>query len=145
MFKLHEIFVAVQGLSLVAVSKSYSPLRSPGFPCCGAQALGLWVSAAVALGLRNCGSWDLLLLSMRNHPKPGIKPMFPVSASRFSSIVPPGTSQKRNFYLGHNGHTPAARPHLLTPCKQTNLEKQNSRKSQIVSLSRPVGSDQGAT
>ena len=135
----------MRGLSLVAVSKSYSPLRYTGFSCCEAQALGTWASVVAALGLSNHGSWALLRLSMQNHPKPGTKPVSPALAGRFLSIIPPGKSQKRNFYPGHNCHTPAARLHLLTICKQANLEKQNSRESQIVSLSRPVGFDQEAT
>ena len=47
-FGLCWVFVAVLGLSLVAVSRGYSSLWCAGFSCCGAQCLGMWASAIVA-------------------------------------------------------------------------------------------------
>ena len=46
---------------LVAASRGYSLLRCAGlslsgFSCCGAQALGVWASVVVALGLSSAGS-----------------------------------------------------------------------------------------
>ena len=55
-FWLCWFFIAVRGLSLVAVSGGYSSLRCmgshcSGFSCCGAQALGTRASVVVAHGL----------------------------------------------------------------------------------------------
>ena len=56
-FWLHWVFVAVHGLSPVAVSGGHSLLRCAGFSlplaslCCGAQALGSRASVVVARGL----------------------------------------------------------------------------------------------
>ena len=60
-FWLRWVFVAVRGLSLVAVSGG-ATLRcaraSPcgGFSCCGAWALGMCTSVVVARWLSSCGS-----------------------------------------------------------------------------------------
>ena len=48
-----------------------------GFSCCGAQAL--------EHGLSSCGTWAYLPRSMRDFPKPGIKPEPPILAGRFLS------------------------------------------------------------
>ena len=44
------LFIVVRGLLL---------LRSAGFSCCGARALGAWASVVVACELSSCGSRDL--------------------------------------------------------------------------------------
>ena len=46
-----------QGLLFLAVLRFLIVVAS--FPCCGAQAPGVWASSAVALGLGSCGSWAL--------------------------------------------------------------------------------------
>ena len=73
-----------------------------GFSCCGAQALGSQVSVVVAHGLSSCGSRALerrlsscgtralLLRSMWDLPRPGLKPMSPALASGFLTTAPPG-------------------------------------------------------
>ena len=63
-FWLHWVFVAVCGLSLVAVRGvtlhcSAWASHCGGFSCCGAWALGAWASTAVARGLSSCGSGAL--------------------------------------------------------------------------------------
>ena len=40
--------------------------------------------------LSNCGSWALLLHGMWDLPRPGIEPMSPALAGRFSTTAPPG-------------------------------------------------------
>ena len=50
-----------------------------GFLCCRAQAPGHMGSVVVAHGLMESS-------------RPGVKPLFPVSAGRFLSTVPPGNS-----------------------------------------------------
>ena len=77
-----------------------------GFSCCGARALGLQASAAVACGLSSCGSWALerrlnscgsraqLLCGMWDLPGPGLEPVSPALAGGFLTTAPPGKSQQ---------------------------------------------------
>ena len=43
--------------------------------------------------LSNCGSWAQLLCGMWDLPRPGLEPMSPALAGRFSTIAPPGKPQ----------------------------------------------------
>ena len=77
--------------------------RCRGFPCCGAQALGVRASVVVAHGLSSCGSralecrlsscgsWAQLLHGMWDLPGPGLEPMSPALAGGFLTTVPPGS------------------------------------------------------
>ena len=100
-FWLHWIFIAVCGLSLVAVS--WSSLHCGAFPCCGSGAVGAWASAVAALRFSSCGTWTLelmdfssygaqtqLLWSMWNFPRWRIRPVVPAPVGRFLSIAPLG-------------------------------------------------------
>ena len=40
--------------------------------------------------LTNCGSWAQLLRGMWDLPRPGLEPMSPALAGRFSTTAPPG-------------------------------------------------------
>ena len=40
--------------------------------------------------LSNCGSWAELLRGMWDLPRPGLEPVSPASAGRFSTTAPPG-------------------------------------------------------
>ena len=40
--------------------------------------------------LSNCGSWAQLLHGMWDLPRPGLKPVSPALAGRFSATAPPG-------------------------------------------------------
>ena len=40
--------------------------------------------------LSNCGSWAQSLRGMWDLPRPGLEPVFPALAGRFSTTVPPG-------------------------------------------------------
>ena len=106
-FWLPWVFVAVCGLSVVAVSRatlccSARASHCNGFSCCGARALGAWASIVVAHGLSSCGSRALertlsscgaqanLLRGMWGLPGPGLEPVFLALAGEFLTTVPPG-------------------------------------------------------
>ena len=44
--------------------------------------------------LSNCGSWAQLLRGMWDLPRPGLEPMSPALAGRFSTTAPPGKPLK---------------------------------------------------
>ena len=44
--------------------------------------------------LSNCGSWAQLLRGMWDLPRPGLEPVSPALAGRFSTTVPPGKPQR---------------------------------------------------
>ena len=94
------MFVAAPGLSLVVASGGYSLLqcagfslqwllllrsmgsRHVGFSSCGSQALERRLSS--------CGTWAFLLCGMWDLPGPGLEPVSPALAGRFSTTAPPG-------------------------------------------------------
>ena len=47
--------------------------------------------------LGNCGSWAPLLCGTWDLPRPGLEPMSPALAGRFSTTVPPGKPQVHIF------------------------------------------------
>ena len=49
--------------------------------------------------LSSCGSRAQLLRSMWELPRPGLEPMSPALAGRFSTTVPPGKSQIFYFFM----------------------------------------------
>ena len=82
------VFVSVRGLSLVAASGGHSSsrytglslsrpllLRSTGSRCAGSVVVAQGLSCSVACG---------------NLPRPGLEPMSPALAGRFSTTAPPG-------------------------------------------------------
>ena len=75
---------------------SFSCCRAPAlepanFSGCGSQAL--------EHGLGSCGTWALLSRSIGNLPRPGIEPMSPALAGRFSTTATPGKSWSSIFYF----------------------------------------------
>ena len=46
-----------------------------------------------------CGSRAQLLRGMQDLPRPGLEPLSPALAGRFSTTVPPGKPQRNTFYL----------------------------------------------
>ena len=104
-FWLQWVFVAAQGLSLVAASRGYSPLwctgfslrwllllrntgsRHTGFSSCGSQ--------APEHRLSSCGTRAQLLRDMWDLPGPGLEPVSPALASGFLTTVPPGKPSVR--------------------------------------------------
>ena len=49
--------------------------------------------------LSSCGSWAQLLRGMWDPPRPGLEPVSPALAGRFSTTVPPGKPLFVPFYL----------------------------------------------
>ena len=118
-FWLHWVFVAMCGLSLVALSGAtlcYGAQASHcnGFSCCRARALGTWASVAVARGLSSCGSWTVehrlsscgawaqLLHGMWDLPRPGLEPVSPALTGGFLTTAPPGKSPFFQFERQQN-------------------------------------------
>ena len=100
-FTFYSVYLFLPALGLYCFVKAFSSCGAwvphcGGFSCCGAQALGTWVSVAAACGLQSAGSavaahglsfpstWDL--------PGPGTEPVSPALAGRFLSTAPPGKS-----------------------------------------------------
>ena len=87
-FWLCWVFVSVRGLSLVAASGGHSSSRCAG----------LFIIAASLVGehrlqtsrLSSCGSRAQLLRGMWDPPRPGLEPVSPALAGRFSTTAPPG-------------------------------------------------------
>lgn len=87
-----------RGQALAYLRRAGAPLRcgarrlSAGPSRRGARALGVRASGVAVRGRRSCGPraswprgrWDL--------PEPGVEAVFPASAGRFPSTVPPGKS-----------------------------------------------------
>ena len=101
-FWLHWVFVAAHGLSLVVLSGGYSLLWCVGFSLRwllvaehGLQAHGLSSCGSRALERRlsSCGARAQLLRGMWDLPRPGLEPVSPALAGRFSTTAPPGKPQ----------------------------------------------------
>ena len=75
------LFVEVRRLLIVVASLH-----------CRAWALGKQASVVVAHGLSSCGARAYLLCSVWDLPGPGLEPVSPALAGRFSTTVPPGKS-----------------------------------------------------
>ena len=93
LFMLCWVFVSVRGLSLVAASRGHSSSRCTG----------LTVVASVVANrlqtrrLSSCGSRAQLLHGMWDLPRPGLEPMSPALAGRFSTTAPPGKPLARTL------------------------------------------------
>ena len=101
-FRLHWVFVATCGLSLVAASGGYSLLwcagfslqwllllRSMGSRCTGFSSCG---TRALERRLSSCGARAWLFRGMWDPPGPGLEPVSPALAGGFLTIAPPGRS-----------------------------------------------------
>ena len=106
-FWLRWVFVAVCGLSLVAVSGGYSSLWCAGFSL--RWLLLLWSAGSRREGFSSCGSWALehrlsscgtqaqVLHGMWDLPGPGLKPVSPALAGGFLTHC--ATREVPKFYL----------------------------------------------
>ena len=86
-FWLCWVFVSVRGLSLVAASGGHSSSQ------CAGLSLSRPLVAEHRLQMRrlsNCGSRAQLLRGMWHLPRPGLEPVSPALAERFSTTAPPG-------------------------------------------------------
>ena len=89
-FWLRWVFIAAHGLSLVAASGGHSSLWCT---CLSLQWLLLLQSTGSRhAGFSSCGAWAQLLHGMWDLPRPGIEPVSPALAGRFSTTAPPGKS-----------------------------------------------------
>ena len=94
-FWLCWVFVSVRGLPLVAASGGHSSSRCAGLSLSrplllqstGSRRAG---SVVVAHGPSSCGSRAQLLRGMWDLPRPGLEPVSPALAGRFSTTAPPG-------------------------------------------------------
>ena len=98
----------MRGLSLVAASGGRSSLR------CAGLSLSWSLGAEHRLQMRrlsNCGSRTQLLRGMWDLPRPGLEPVSPALAGRFSTTAPPGKPHSISFVfcMDHNGLSPVWR------------------------------------
>ena len=93
-FYLLILFMAVLGLRFCARAFSSCAKRGPLFIAVrGPLTIAAPLVAEHRLQTRrlsNCGSRAQLLCGMWNLPRPGLEPMSPASAGRFSTTAPPG-------------------------------------------------------
>ena len=89
------VFVSVRGLSLVVASGGHSSSRCGGHS--SSRCAGLSLSRPLVAEhrlqtprLSNCGSRAELLHGMWDLPRPGLEPVSPTLAGRFSTTAPPG-------------------------------------------------------
>ena len=82
------VFVSVQGLSPVAASGGHSSSRCAGLSL--SQPLLLRSTGSRCAGSVSCGSRAQSLRGMWDLPRPGLEPVSPTLAGRFSTTAPPG-------------------------------------------------------
>ena len=86
-FWLCWVFVSVRGLSLVAASGGHSSLRCAGLSLLRPPVVEHKLQTR---RLSSCGSRAHLLRGMWDLPRPGLEPVSPALAGRFSTTAPPG-------------------------------------------------------
>ena len=95
--------MAVLGLRFCARAFSSCGKRGPLFiTVCGPLTIAASLVAEHRLQMRrlsNCGSRAQLLRGMWDLPRPGLEPMSPALAGRFSTTAPPGKPQI-SFFAG---------------------------------------------
>ena len=89
------VFVSVRGLSLVVASGGHSSSRCAGLSL--SQPLFVVEHRLQTRRLSSCGSRAQLLRGMWDLPRPGLEPVSPASAGRFSTTAPPGKPDGFNF------------------------------------------------
>ena len=97
-FWLCWVFVSVRGLSLVAASRGRSSLRCAGLSL--SRPLFVAEHRLQTRRLSSCGSGAQLLRGMWDLPRPGLGPVSPALAGRFSTTAPPGKPVWLHSYLG---------------------------------------------
>ena len=88
------VFVSVRGLSLAVASGDHSSSRCAGLSL--SRPLSLRSTGSRRAGSAICGSRAQLLHGMQDLPRPGLEPVSPALAGRFSTTAPPG---KPSFFL----------------------------------------------
>ena len=96
-------FLAVLGLRFCARASSSCGKRGPLFiAVCGPLTIVTSLIAEHRLQMRrlsSCGSRALLLRGMWDLPRPGLEPVSPALAGRFSTTAPPGKPIVFNFKI----------------------------------------------
>ena len=92
--KRGPLFIAVQGPLFIAVRGPFT-IAAP--PIAGHR--------LQTRRLSSCGSRAQLLRGMWDLPKPGLEPVSPALAGRFSTTAPPGKPQEPTFYKGKLANT----------------------------------------
>ena len=91
---IYFIFLATLGLRFYARAFSSCGTRGPLFiAVCGPLTITASLVAEHRLQMRklsNCGSRAQLLCGMWDLPRPGLEPVSPALAGRFSTTAPPG-------------------------------------------------------
>ena len=93
------LFMAVLGLRFCARAFSSCGKRGPLFIAVRGP-LTIAASLVAEHRLSNCGSRAQLLCSMWDLPRPGLEPVSPALAGRFSTTAPPGKPMKYFFRIG---------------------------------------------
>ena len=88
------VFVSVRGPSLVLASGGHSSSRCAGLSLSRPSAVEHRLQTP---RLSNCGSRAQLLHGMWDPPRPGLEPVSPALAGRFSTTAPPGKPSRKNF------------------------------------------------
>ena len=114
---IYLLFLAVLGLRFCATAFSSCGKRGPLFITVrGPLTIVASLVAEHRLQMRrlsSCGSWAQLLRGMWDLPRPGLEPVSPALAGRFSSTAPPGKLSVRFQYRislmresrqAHKGH-----------------------------------------
>ena len=83
------LFLAVLGLRFCARAFSSCGERGPLFIAV-CRPLTVTASLVAERRLSSCGSWAQLFRGMWNLPRPGLEPVSPALAGRFSTTAPPG-------------------------------------------------------
>ena len=94
--KFIYLFVYLAALGLRCCARAFSSCGERG-PLLIAVRVPLTVATSLVVEhrlqtrrLSSCGSWAQLLRGMWDLPGPGIEPVFPALAGRFSTTAPPG-------------------------------------------------------
>ena len=95
------LFLAVLGLRFCVRAFSSCGKRGPLFiPVRGPLTVAASLVAEHRLQMRrlsSCGSWAQLLCGMWDLPRPGLEPVSPALAGRFSTTAPPGKPLMKVF------------------------------------------------
>ena len=129
---IYSFFLAVLGLRFCARAFSSCGEQGPLFIAVrGPLTIAASLVAEHRLQTRrlsSCGSWAQLLRGMWDFPRPGLEPVSPALAGRFSTTAPPG---KPHYFFLFKA--------VLTHCKRSGTQRQAKRrkyKSQRISALR---------
>ena len=124
-FWLCWVFVSVRGLSLVVASRGHS----------SSQCAGLSLSRPLVAEhrlqtcrLSSCGSRAQLLRGIWDLPRPGLEPVSPALAGRFSTTAPPGKPLLLSFMITYKSHFLSAHNFLSYKAVCVHMQERKSGK-----------------